>query len=282
MVNLWNRRGDTHSAHQVIAFYEQTRRRLPKNLRIGWTLADSGFGEEGLVEYLESRHEPSMVALRLRAYVQQAIRRVESWRELERGLEVAEVTVALSTWKKARRLILIRQPVPTRPKASGQQPLWFRKLAEHREYRYTVLVTNDTALAPEEVWRTYRPRANEENAIKELKEGYGWHEFNGRSFWGTEAAMWLMGMVCYNLVHHLNCCVLKTAQEGLARLKTLRLKVLAIPAVYGSGGRRPTLRLGVQNRSLRAKIGYWLHRIQALPLRLFNGNAVVGSATAAG
>ncbi len=47
----------------------------------------------------------------------------------------------------------------------------------------------------EEVWRRYRPRANEENAIKERKEGYGWHEFNGRSFWGPEAAMWLIGMV---------------------------------------------------------------------------------------
>jgi hypothetical protein len=68
--------------------------------------------------------------------------------------------------------------------------------------------------------------------------------------------------------------VLKTAEEGVARLKTLRLKVLAIPAIYGSGGRRPTLRLGVQDRSLRAKIRYWLQRIHRLALRLLNCNAV--------
>ena len=189
-------------------------------------------------------------------------------------MEVAEVVVALSSWKQARRLVVIRQHVPTRPKASGKQPMLFRELEEHRDYRYSVLVTNDTALAPEEIWRTYRPRANEENAIKELKEGYGWHAFNVRSFWGTEAAMLLIGMVCYNLVHHLNRCVLKTAEEGVARLKTLRLKVLAIPAIYGSGGRRPTLRLGVQDRSLRAKLRYWLQRIHRLALRLFNCNAV--------
>ena len=86
--------------------------------------------------------------------------------------------------------------------------------------------------------------------------------------------MLLIGMVCYNLIHHLNRHILKTAEEGVARLKTLRLKVLAIPAIYGRGGRRPTLRLGVHSRSLRAKIRYWLHRIHRLNLRLFNCNAV--------
>ena len=274
VVNLWNRRGDTHTAHQCIAFYQQTRRGLPATVRIGWTLADSGFGEEGFLEHLEAQKEHYIVALRLTAYVQRAIRGIATWRELDRGLAVAEVTVALSTWKQARRLIVIRQHVPTRPKASGKQPLLFRELEEHREYRYSVLVTNDTTLSAEEVWRTYRPRANEENCIKELKEGYGWHEFNVHSFWGTETAMLLIGMVCYNLVQHLNRCVLKTAEAGVARLKTLRLKVLAIPAIYGSGGRRPTLRLGVQDRSLRAKICYWLQRIHRLDLRLFNCNAV--------
>jgi hypothetical protein len=62
-------------------------------------------------------------------------------------------------------------------------------LEEHRQYRYSVLVTNDTELLPEEIWCTYRPRANEENCIKELKEGYGWHEFNVRSFWGDFGTM---------------------------------------------------------------------------------------------
>jgi len=280
VVNLWNRRGDTHSAHQVIEFYKQTRRGLPKGLKIVWTLADSGFGEDDFLSYLEAEGERYIVALRLTGWVQQAIRGIAEWRELDKGLEVAEVTVALSTWKRARRLVVIRQHVPTRPKATGKQPLLFRELEEHKEYRYSVLATNDATQAPEEIWRIYRPRANEENAIKELKEGYGWHEFNVHSFWGTEAAMLLIGMVCYNLVHHLNRCVLKTAEEGVARLKTLRLKVLAIPAIYGSGGRRPTLRLGVQDRGLRAKIRYWLERIHLLKLRLFNCNAVAVSATA--
>lgn len=34
------------------------------------------------------------------------------------------------------------------------------------------------------------------------------------------------------------------------------------------------LQIGVQERSLRAKICYWLHRISALELRLFNCNTI--------
>ncbi len=89
-----------------------------------------------------------------------------------------------------------------------------------------------------------------------------------------------IGMVCYNRVHHPNRWVLKTAEEGAARRKTLRLKPLAIPAVYGSGGRRPPLRLGVQDRSLRAEIRYRLQRIRRLDPRLCNGNTVAPPASA--
>ena len=274
VVNLWNRRGDTHTAHQVCTFYDQTIRGLPSSLAIRRVLADSGFGEEAFLEHLEKGLSRYMVALRLTPYVLQAIQQVNAWPSVDKGIEVAEAQVTLSTWKKARRVIFIRQHMPTRPQATGKQPMLFKDLEEHQNYRYSALVTNEEDLAPEEVWRAYRPRANEENAIKELKEGYGWDEFNVRSFWGTEAAMLLIGMVCYNLVHYLNRRVLKTAEEGVARLKTLRLKILAIPAVYGSGGRRPTLRLGVQDRSLRAKIRYWLAQIHRLALRLSNCNAV--------
>lgn len=282
VVNLWNRRGDTHSAHQCAVFYDQTRRELPSTLRIRRVLADSGFSEESFLEHLEQASQCYIIALRLTPYVLQAIRGVHTWKELESGIEIAEVTLALSTWKRSRRMVLIRQHVPTRPKATGKQPLLFRDLEEHQNYRYAVLVTNDIEQPPEMIWRTYRPRANEENCIKELKDGYGWDEFNVHSFWGTEAAMLLIGMVCYNLVHHLNRCVLKTAEEGIVRLKTLRLKVLAIPAIYGSGSRRPTLRLGVQDRSLRSKIRYWMEQIHSLALRLSNCNAVAVPATVNG
>jgi hypothetical protein len=80
--------------------------------------------------------------------------------------------------------------------------------------------------------------------------------------------------VCYKLVHPLNRRVLQRAEAGTARLRTLRLKVLAIAALDGRGGRQPTLPLGVADDRLGAQIRYWCERIQRLGFRLLNGNAV--------
>jgi hypothetical protein len=119
-LNLGNRRGDTHSAHPCLGFYEQTRRELPDMLRIPWVLVDSGFGEEGFLEHLEVQHQRYIVALRLTAYVQRAIRGSGQCQWLDRGLEVAEVRVALRRGKGARRLIVIRPHEPRRPRAGGK------------------------------------------------------------------------------------------------------------------------------------------------------------------
>lgn len=274
VVNLWNRSGNTHTAHQVALFFDQTCRELPSTLKVRRVLADSGFCEEDFLKHLETAGHRYIIAMRLSDYVQAAIRQIGTWTPLDTGIEMAEATVRLSTWKQERRMVFVRQHVPTRPQATGKQPTLFKELEEHQDYRYGAMVTNDEELSPAEVWRTYRPRAKIENIIKELKEGYGWHEFNVSSFWGTEAGMLLIGMVGYNLIHHLNRRVLKTDEECVCRLKKIRLKVLAIPALYGTGGRMPTLRLGVRDKRLKAQILYWLQRICRLDLQLSNRNAV--------
>lgn len=72
---------------------------------------------------------------------------------------------------------------------------------------------------------------------------------NVPNFWGTEVVMLGIGMGCYNLVHPLDRSVLQTAEAGLARWKTLRLRVVAPSGPFGlwgpaahaaaAGGRRP-------------------------------------------
>lgn len=53
-VNLWNRRGETHSATQPVTCDKQTRQKLPLGLKVTCVLADSGFGEEGVLMRLEA------------------------------------------------------------------------------------------------------------------------------------------------------------------------------------------------------------------------------------
>lgn len=279
VVHLWNRSGNVHTAHQVAAFFDQTCRELPATLKIRRVLADSGFCEEGFLEHLEAAGRRYIVAMRLSDCVKLAIRQVDAWVPVAPGIEMAEARVRLGTWKRERRMAFVRQHVPTRPKDAGKQPALFADLEDHRDYRYGAMVANDEELSPPEVWRTCRPRAKIENLIRELKEGYGWHEFNVHSFSGTEATMLLIGMVGYNLIHHLNRRILKTESEALSRIKKIRLKVLAIPAIYGAGGRMPVLRLGVADKKFRARIRYWLRRIGLMELRLSNGIAVGALAT---
>ena len=54
-------------------------------------------GGEGFLQHWEAHNQGSRVALRLTASVQRAIRGISQWQPWDWGLEVAEVTVALST-----------------------------------------------------------------------------------------------------------------------------------------------------------------------------------------
>jgi len=109
VVNLWNRSGNTHPAHPVAAFFDQTCRELPATLKVRRVLADSGFCEEGFLEHLEAAGQRDIVAMRLSDYVKRAIRQVGAWVPVAAGIEMAEAPVRLSTWKRERRMIFVRQ-----------------------------------------------------------------------------------------------------------------------------------------------------------------------------
>lgn len=139
-------------------------------------------------------------------------------------------------------------------------------------YRYSVMITSDTLLAPVDVWRHYRPRANDENILKDLKEGLGFSAFNVKSFWATEAVMVTTALICYNLLRYLDSQLLnrnKTSRQS----KTIRNKWFVLPGQLGNSGGTYRLRIAVKDRKIRAKIVRIINEIQRLPYRL-NCNAV--------
>ena len=83
------------------------------------------------------------------------------------------------------------------------------------------MITNDTELSPEDIWREYRPRAKDENVIKDLKEGYGFGAFSLDSFWATEAVMIMNALVFHNLILYLKRNILNKSDKHLQQLKTL-------------------------------------------------------------
>ncbi|MFO8163105.1 MAG: hypothetical protein R6T98_01065, partial [Desulfatiglandales bacterium] len=120
---------------------------------------------------------------------------------------------------------------------------------------------------PEEIWRNYRPRANDENVIKDLKEGYGFETFNVKNFWATEAVLTMIALVFHNLMVYLNRTILNP-NRSQEQLKALQHNYFILPGQLGGGGRRYVLRLSIQERKIRAKTVSIMRRISLMPHRL--------------
>ncbi len=269
VVNVWNRSGDTGSGQGAADFFHQTRLALGKDFRVNRVLCDSGFYLIEFIEYLESEEYSYIIAVPITQVVQREILGVKNWKKIAKGIEVGEFEFEHvdSKWTYPRRYVVVRQSINKRPKALGKQPSLFKDLEDWNQYRFSIMITNDLDSKPEEIWREYRPRANDENVIKDLKEGYGFETFNLQNFWSTEAVLTIIGLVFHNLIVYLNSTIINLNRPR-EQLKTLRYKYFILPGLLGGGGRKKILRLSVQEKRMRAKIISMLKRICLIPHRL--------------
>lgn len=111
-----------------------------------------------------------MVVAQLSQPIQKLLKGDLLWQATEvPGTEVAEVEYQSMHWPHPRRLVLIRhelrEPEDTR---AG------KRLLDVPGYRFQALVTSLSAAThrPLAVWRYYNGRADCENVIKELREGF--------------------------------------------------------------------------------------------------------------
>jgi len=262
VVNVWNRSGDTGTGQGAVNFFRQTRMVLGANFHINRVLCDSGFYEINFIEYLEHKRLSYIIAVPISPTIQREILQVKQWHTLSKGVEIGEFSFQHydPKWTKPRRYVVVRQSITKRPKASGKQPSLFKDLVDWSQYRISVTITNDSTSTPEEIWRHYRPRANDENVIKDLKEGYGFETFNVNNFWATEAVLTMIALVFHNLIVYLNRTILNPNRPQ-EQLKTLRHKYFTLPGQLGSGGRNYVLRLSIQERKIRAKVISIIRRI---------------------
>jgi hypothetical protein len=263
VVNLWNRSGNTHTAQSCCAFFTQTMRALGGSFRVKRVLCDSGFYDIEFIKYLETGGFSYIIAVRIIEVLQYKTVHDVRWKKIDSGIDVGEFHFQHQDrkWDKPRRYIVVRQEISERPKATGKQ---LRLFEDHSGYRYSIMITNDETCSPEDIWREYRPRANDENIIKDLKEGYGLASFNMNGFWATESFMVINALVFHNLVHYLNRTIFNkhTPKE---HLKTLRPKWFIIPAQLGSVGRIKILRLSVRNSKLKSRLLEFIAQISQIP-----------------
>lgn len=61
---------------------------------------------------------------------------------LDTGIEICEQIYQSKSWKKSRRLVIVRQRIKDRPKATGKQLRLFEEEEIYKNYRYSAYVTN--------------------------------------------------------------------------------------------------------------------------------------------
>lgn len=243
VANFWLRSGDAHTANNFQAFLEETLSNL-NNKKVGLIRLDSGFYAKVIFEYLEQHQSIGSYIIAAPMYItlQRQIQRQKTWIRLDNGIEIAETLYQSPNWDKARRLIMVRQKVADRPKATGKHLSLFDDMDIINEYRYACYIT-DSTLPPAEVWRLYRGRANAENRIKELKYDYGLDKINQESFDGTEATLNFL-MIAHNIMNLFKQIGIN--EKVKQRLSTLRMKMLAIPSYIEMRGNEMVLKMALQ------------------------------------
>ncbi len=252
VANFWLRSGNAYTTNNFLSFLEDTMARL-KGKKICLLRADSGFYSKEIFDYVENKGINYIIVARHYGAIQRKIARLKDWWTLGNGLEITETTYQSDTWESPRRLVVVRQQIDKRPKATGKQLQLFKEEGIFENYRYSCYITN-LNLSAKMVWDMYRGRADCENRIKEIKADFGFSNFNMQDFGATEAALNFV-VISYNIMSLFKQAVLKS--DKLHHLKTLRYKIFAIGGYITKSGNQQILNLSLAMKRRKWIEGIW-------------------------
>lgn len=261
---LWGRfrPGDRNNLQGINGFLRECLGRLHGDLKELFVRADSGFYSASFLRYLEGKRDRRIryaVVVKLYPAIQAQLAGV-AYRDIGGGIEVGEFRYQAPGWKKARRMVVIREEIK-----EGEKKKKEPKLLELKGHTYQVIVTNIEDWTPEEVWRFYNGRANVENMIKEGMLGYGLDKAVSHCY-GANMAHFYITMLTYNLMNWLKEGVL--GQRKVKRMaKWVRQHFLLIAGRLVRRGRRLILRLS-QNYPWQREYQRAEARLEALKLPL--------------
>lgn len=252
VANMWLRSGNTSSSNNFLSFLEDTLSKL-QNKTIGLIRLDSGFYQSEIFDYLEAKSMDYIVAAKFTKPIQRLIHETEKWIVLDTGIEISELRYKSDSWSNERRMVIVRQKIKDRPKATGKQIKLFAEEEEYRNYRYSAYVTN-MKLSAHEIWKLYRGRGDAENRIKELKYDFGFDSFNLKNFYATEASLMFV-MIAYNLMSLFRIFVIQ--EKTQKTLSTLRYRAFAIGAYFEKCNGKLVLKIALNKKRRAWFSGLW-------------------------
>lgn len=199
-LNAWLRPGNTHSSTNAIDFLKQTFDLLGEH-PIGYARFDKGFGGEDFYSLLESRKIGYAGKLKWTKRLEQEVRTCRYWtRFVDEDWIIEGITLIYkaTTWKKARRVAIIRK---AQVFDDGQSRMVFDS-----DWQYEAIVTN-LEWEPIDLWHFYNQRCCMENYIKEAKSGFSMDRIATSDFRANELDL-LIKLLAYNLFERFkrDCC----------------------------------------------------------------------------
>jgi Transposase DDE domain group 1 len=241
VVSLWLRPGNASCGNNAAAFFQDLLANLPAHVRLKGVRADAGFCLPELLALWEQLQLPYVVVAQLSRPIQKILKGGLAWSATEvPGTEVAQMEYQAMSWPQARRLILVRHRVSDEETRGG------KKLLDVPGWRFQALLTSwpSATHTPLQVWRYYNGRADCENVIKELQEGFALPTLCLEKFWATEAALSLAALT-YNLAvlfqRHLGW-------QQKVTISNLRYWLFVTAGVLSHPGGKTTIKLAAPER----------------------------------
>jgi hypothetical protein len=175
VANCRNRSGNTSSSNNCIHFLEETFAIL-QNKTVGLFRADSGFCSEQILKFIEDKNIAYVVCAKLYANLQREVYAIQKWIAIGEGIWISEIIFKQGGWRKARRIIIIKQSEEIRQRATGKKlnTLFSRMgIEDDKVYRtrYHCFVTNQS-LPATEIWEQYKRRGDVEKQDKRVERRF--------------------------------------------------------------------------------------------------------------
>lgn len=160
VLNAQLRNGYTHTANDIIAFYQKTEEALPAGTEIRHLRADRAFGSDIFLNTLAAGQVSYTVKLKLNPSLKRRLSEGALWERIHfddhGAIEIGHISYKATTWTKHRRVIIVRT---TEYADSGQISL--------REMRNYQAIATNLDWSGEDIWHFYNQRCTCENHIKE-------------------------------------------------------------------------------------------------------------------
>lgn len=126
IANFWLRSGNAYTTNNFLSFLQDTIDRL-KEKKVSLLRADSGFYGKEIFDFVEQKDINYIIVARHYSTIQRKVAALKDWWTLEDGLQITETTYQSDTWAEPRRLVVVRQQIKKRPKATGKQLKLFKE-----------------------------------------------------------------------------------------------------------------------------------------------------------